>query len=177
MSSWWCYQPNFWDVKSTAEQLTLALAALQADVSAVLKSGGITAANVDAVEKWWNSTYAPLEHDVISITDAVKNTIAWSPNFCDLEPRFESALEAVSAAGKEWTKATGRPDPTAAYKRTVDEKNKCDWLCKVVWTAVIIGGAYLGYRMFFGNRPLLGGHDDGEISQHELPHYAGGSRR
>lgn len=177
MGSWWCSAQNFWDVKSTAEQLTLALAALQADVSAGLKSGVMTAENVAALQNWWNSSYAPLENDVKSITDAVQNTIAWSPNFCDLETRFKSALEAVNAAGAAWQKVTGRPNPVGPYKKTVDEKD-CGWLCMiggVLKWGLIIGGVYLGYKMFFGNRPLFG--DDDEIPTHQLPRYAGGTRR
>jgi len=104
--------------------------------------------------------------------DAINNlSPTWSAE--DVYQRAMAAAMAAQEIGGQLATVLGIANP-------IGDPNKWTWQDYATLAAVGVG-IYMGYRLLFGSKPLLGGffgsHDDGEIPQHKLPRYAGGSRR
>jgi hypothetical protein len=90
--------------------------------------------------------------------------------FDDLVVACEN-LGSIYAQAK--TSATMTPTANPVTERLATLPRPSDWWKTLLWVAAVGAGVYVAYRYVW---PLFG-HDDGEIPQHKLPRYAGGSRR
>jgi hypothetical protein len=110
----------------------------------------------------------------ISKVDATGMYEGQVPAACGIIEMSDGILAKLATLGNAYAVRFSTASPAAGLK------NKgAGALSDLLTIALVIGGAYLGYKLLFGDRSIMDvfGHGSDDYPKAKLPRYAGGRRR